>query len=74
MVLLCPQMQIFRKPLRLTIEAYQDVNAQVDWYEDRSPGRGDHFADAIAAMFEIIGKRPGIGSLPLGIVESESYP
>jgi plasmid stabilization system protein ParE len=50
------------KLLQVSEPASQELAAAVRWYEERRPGWGTRFFDAVSHAFDLIERHPEIGS------------
>ena len=46
--------------LELSPDARAELQAGIDWYEQRSPGRGESFADEVASVLTRIRESPAL--------------
>ncbi len=62
----------------IVLEIAEDEMAEAsDWYDERSPGRGLLFLDAVYTEFDKLAERPFIGghaSFPFRRIEMPRYP
>lgn len=51
------------KSLQVAKPASEEFEAAIRWYEQRRPGLGGEFYDAVVAALELIGAHPEIGRM-----------
>ncbi|MFC1707118.1 type II toxin-antitoxin system RelE/ParE family toxin [Planctomycetota bacterium] len=59
-------------PVRLSEEAEADLRAAMEWYDERQPGLGERFLDAVKAALQMVAANPAIGSRPPGVEDRDA--